>query len=38
MAITLNINDRAVEVPDCSSVLDAINTSGTYIPTAVQRP
>ena len=31
MAITLNINDRAVQVPDGSSVLDAINTSGTYI-------
>ena len=32
MTITLNINDRAVEVPDGSSVLDAVNTSGTYIP------
>ena len=31
MPITLTINDHAVQVPDGSSVLDAINTSGTYI-------
>ena len=31
MPITLKVNDRAVQVPDGSSVLDAINTSGTYI-------
>ncbi|MEE9534443.1 MAG: molybdopterin-dependent oxidoreductase, partial [Acidimicrobiia bacterium] len=31
MAITLNINDRSVSVPDGASVLDAINASGTYI-------
>ena len=38
MSITLNINDRAVEVPDGSSVLDAINTSGTYIPQLCKDP
>ena len=38
MAITLNINDRAIEVPDGSSVLDAINTSGTYIPQLCKDP
>ena len=38
MAITLNINDRAVEVPDGSSVLDAVNTSGTYIPQLCKDP
>lgn len=31
MAITLTINGHAVQVPEGSSVLDAINTSGTYI-------
>jgi formate dehydrogenase alpha subunit len=31
MTITLSINDAAVEVPDGASVLDAINSSGTYI-------
>ena len=31
MTITLTINGREVQTPDGSSVLDAINTSGTYI-------
>ena len=31
MSITLSINGREVEVPEGSSVLDAINTSETYI-------
>ena len=31
MSITLSINANPIDVPDGSSVLDAINISGTYI-------
>ena len=31
MTITLSINGNNVEVPEGSSVLDAVNTSGTYV-------
>ena len=31
MSVTVKINDRAVQVPDGASVLDAINASGVYL-------
>ena len=38
MTITLEVNGSAVEVPDGASVLDAINSSGTYIPQLCKDP
>ena len=38
MSITLEINGAATEVPDGASVLDAVNTSGTYIPQMCKDP
>ena len=31
MSVTVKINDRAVQVPDGASVLDAVNASGDYL-------
>ena len=38
MSITLSINGREIEVTEGSSVLDAINTSGTYVPQLCKDP
>lgn len=38
MSITLSINGKSVEVPSESTVLDAINASGTYIPQLCKDP
>jgi len=38
MNITLSINEKTVEVPRKSTVLDAINASGTYIPQLCKDP
>ena len=38
MAITVMVNGQPVEVPEGSSVLDAVNRSGTYIPQLCKDP
>ena len=38
MTITLAINGQDVEVPDGSSVLDAVNVSGAYVPQLCKDP
>ena len=38
MTITLTINGRALQVSDGASVLDAINSSGTYVPQLCKDP
>ena len=38
MSITIEINGSVVEVAEGSSVLDAINTSGTYVPQLCKDP
>ena len=38
MSIKLTINGHDVEVPESSSVLDAINSSGTYVPQLCRDP
>ncbi|PKB81472.1 MAG: formate dehydrogenase subunit alpha [SAR202 cluster bacterium Io17-Chloro-G9] len=38
MTITLKINSQSVDVPDGASVLDAVNSSGTYIPKLCKDP
>ncbi|MCY4366069.1 MAG: molybdopterin-dependent oxidoreductase [Chloroflexi bacterium] len=38
MSISITINDSAVQVPDGSSVLDAVNASATYLPQLCKDP
>jgi len=38
MSLTIIVNNQPVQVPDGASVLDAINTSGTYIPQLCKDP
>jgi len=38
MPITLTINSQSLQVPEGGTVLDAINTSGTYIPQLCRDP
>ena len=38
MTISVKINDQTIEVPEGSSVLDAVNASGTYVPQLCKDP